>query len=103
MFETDLDRLKAEACAALETFLDRLTLPTLSTGPTQPLELTLTASLRASSPLPPQTMEMTATPLKVRAKSTVITTGAALPVKTPRLEDYFAASDLRRIDDILES
>lgn len=83
MLPDSLDRMKAQARAALETFLDALTVPTLTTGPTQPLELTLTASLRTSGPLPTQTLEMTATPFMTRTESTVVTTGAALPVNAP--------------------
>ena len=103
MFEPDLDRLKAEALAALQDFLGRLSLPTLETGPTRALELRLSAELRTSGPLPPQTLELIVTPLKVRSETNLITTGAALPVRTPRLEDYFSPSDLKRIDDILKS
>ncbi len=106
MIETyQLDRMKDEARAALETFLDALTVPDLSTGPMYPLKLTLTASLRTSGPLPPQTLELSVTPLKVRTETSLITFGAAPSVEVPlrRLEEFFSPDDLSRIDDILES
>lgn len=106
VFDDDqLDRYQQEARNALENFLDRLTLPTLTTGPTYPLELTLTASLRTSGPLPPQTLELVVTPLKVRTETDLLTFGAALPAKAPLrgLEEFFDASDLSRLDDILKS
>ena len=103
MLESRLDRYRREARAALENFLDRIVLPTLDIGEVQALELTLSAELRISGGLEPQTLELSLTPLKTRTATSVLTTGEMLPVKTPRLEDYFSPIDLKHIDDILES
>lgn len=104
MFEDhQLDRYRREARAALESFLGRLSLPTLETGEVRPLELKLSAELRVSGGVEPQTLEMTATPLKVRTETRVLMTGAALSARLPRrLEEFFDASDLPAVDAALK-
>ncbi len=106
MLQFQLDRLKNEARAALESYLDRLTLPELQGfDPTRPLELTLHASLRTSGPLPLQTLELVATPLQTHKVTNLLTSGATPeePEKIQPLEAYVSSEDLIRLDDLLKS
>ena len=95
-----LARFKSEARNTLETYLDRLTLPELQGfAPARPLELKVSASLRTTGPMSPQTLTLSVTPLKTRTVTSLITFGERTEPR--RLEEFVASDDLYRIDELL--